>query len=115
MQKQPLLVDCEVYTLGTGIWRNIGHIPFGIGDHQNSILFNGNLHWLAHGQKHITTDIVCTIDLDKELSVLTVSTPLANKPYRSVGVFGGCLCICDSTSAPEIVIWVVKDYGMKEC
>lgn len=111
--------DCEVYTLGTGTWRSLGQVPFGLGGCQNGVFLNGNLHWLAHDQHHIVSDMVCTFDLEKETSELTASVPLVHENedfiFRSLGVLGGCLCICDNTSESELVIWVRQDYGRKTC
>ncbi|XP_074375848.1 F-box protein At3g07870-like [Apium graveolens] len=111
--------DCEVYTLGTGMWRSLGQVPVGLGGCQNGVFLNGNLHWLAHDQHHITSDLVCTFDLEREFSELAASAPLVdenmNSAFRSLGVLGGCLCLCDNTSECEFVIWVRQDYGMKEC
>ncbi|WOG99409.1 hypothetical protein DCAR_0518757 [Daucus carota subsp. sativus] len=111
--------DCEVYTLGTGTWRSLGKLPFALGGCQNGVFYNGNLHWLAHDQNHITSDIVCTFDLEKEFSELSASAPLVDEngsfTYRSLGVLGDCLCICDNTSESEFVIWVRQDYGLKAC
>ncbi|XP_074328317.1 F-box protein CPR1-like [Apium graveolens] len=83
---------------------------------QDGIYANGNLHWLACVQKDRPNDMVCTFDLEKESCRLTASAPQVGGyvDYRTLGVLGGCLCICDNRTDSELVIWVMKDYGVKE-
>ncbi|KAL1827906.1 hypothetical protein ACET3Z_006318 [Daucus carota] len=105
----------EIYSLGTGKWRSLGIVPFLV-CHQDGIYANGNLHWLACVQKDRPNEMVCTFDLEKESCQLTASAPQVGGyvDYRSLGMLGGCLCICDNRSDSELVIWVMKDYGVKE-
>lgn len=107
---------CGIYTLGTNRWRSLGHVAFSLCCHQNGILVSGNLHWLAYDEKDDdANDFVCTFDLEQELFQLTASAPRAGGilAYRSLGMLEGCLCMCDNTDS-KIVIWVMKNYGMKE-
>ncbi|XP_074376793.1 F-box protein At3g07870-like [Apium graveolens] len=112
--------ECKIYTLGTGMWRSLGHLPFSVISVQNGIYVCGNLHWLTNDQKDTRKEIVCTFDLEKELFHLTASAPLFygmngyDRDYRGLGTLGGCLCIIDNTADSELSIWVMKDYGMKE-
>ncbi|KAG8378375.1 hypothetical protein BUALT_Bualt08G0131000 [Buddleja alternifolia] len=46
-----------------------------------------------------------------------LSCPTLPKGRRSLGgiaVFGDCLCLCDNTSHDDIVIWVMKEYGVEK-
>ncbi|KAL8107601.1 F-box protein At3g07870-like isoform X2 [Apium graveolens] len=106
---------CGIYTLGTNKWRSLTHVPFLLCFPQNGILVSGNLHWLAYDEKDSTNDLVCTFDLEKELLQLTASAPQSGGiiAYRSLGKLQGCLCLCDNTDS-KFVIWVMKNYGMKE-
>lgn len=122
---------CEVYTLGTGKWRNLGQVSFLVncGSHgrqfvsgnlywfgsTDGIFVRGNLHWLVYDQKATNHERVCTFDLEKEVFQLSASPqPGDNVGYRTLGMLGECLCICDSMLGSEYVIWVMKDYGKKE-
>lgn len=102
---------CEVYTLGTGMWRNLGHVPFSVKGCGIGVYVGGNLHWLAD-------EVICTFDLDKESFQLTAAPAVpqvsGHETYRDLGILGGCLCICDCTPDSELAIWVMKDYGVKE-
>lgn len=110
--------ECEVYTLGTGAWRSLGHVPFVLGGRQTGVFVNGNLHWLAYDQDNINShELVCTFDMEKESFQLTASAPEPPIGYleyliRSLGLLRGCLCVCDNTSKSEFVIWLMKDYRL---
>ncbi|KAM7503760.1 hypothetical protein LguiB_002664 [Lonicera macranthoides] len=53
-----------------------------------------SMGYFASGNSMITT-------------ILTYSIQFCEK-------LGGCLCICDNSSDSELVIWVMKEYGVKE-
>lgn len=100
----------EVYTLGTGMWRDLGHVPFHLNGYDNGTYVSGNLHWSAE-------EGICTLDLDKELFHLMKAPPLSSGDkfvHRNLGVLKGCLCICDITLNSELVIWVMRDYGVED-
>lgn len=85
---------------------------------QQGIFANGNLHWLALDVKDKANQVVWTFNLENEFFHSTGATPRLgeNVSYvRTLGIFGGCLCLCDNMSDRTITIWVMKDYGMKEC
>ncbi|XP_074376794.1 F-box/kelch-repeat protein At3g23880-like [Apium graveolens] len=111
--------ECKIYTLGTGVWRSLGHLPFPLISFQNGIYLNGNLHWLTTDPEGTPNEMVCTFDLEKELFLLTPAAPFVvgrdvKDRIRYLGTLGECLCICDSTADFELSIWVMKDYEMKE-
>ncbi|XP_074375852.1 F-box protein At3g07870-like [Apium graveolens] len=121
---------CKVYTLGTGVWRSLGRVPFVIyGGRKglflgnlrwhgscNAMFVNGNLHWLVYHKKNdIISGRVCTFDLKKEVHQLTALPEVGGSvTRRSLELLGACLCVCDRTSNSELVIWVMKDYRIKE-
>ena len=112
-------LGCEVYTLGTRMWKNLGHVPFYIGGYGDGICVGGNLHWLAIHQKETADDErLCTFDLERESFQLTagpvVPQVVGYTTYRNLGILGGCLCVCDNTPDLEFAIWVMKDYGVTE-
>lgn len=100
----------EVYTLGTGIWTDLGHVPFHLNGSDIGMYVSGNLHWLAD-------EVICTFDLEKELFHPMEAPPRASGQrvsYRSLGVLKGCLCICDNTPYSELAIWVLREYGVED-
>lgn len=122
--------ECKVYTLGTGMWRSLGHLPFfenGLQDGRVDagswggtwfgIFFAGKLHWLAK-QSSTHNEMVYTFDLKKESFQLTASAPQVDSDlttFRTLGTLGGYLCICDSTPEAELVdIWMMKENWTKE-
>ncbi|WOG99408.1 hypothetical protein DCAR_0518756 [Daucus carota subsp. sativus] len=115
-------LGCEVYTLGTRMWRNIGHVPFFIDGYGNGICVAGNLHWLACHQKDqkesSDSERLCAFDLDRESFQLSAGPVVPQvdgyTTYRNLGILGGCLCVCDNTPDLEFAIWVMKDYGVTE-
>ncbi|KAL1557564.1 F-box protein-like protein [Salvia divinorum] len=79
--------ECQVYTVGTGLWRNVpsgSPPPLWFFDYHGGVLLNGNLHLMA---KETTAD-------DFAPSVLR-----------------DCLCLSHITADGEIVIWLMKEYG----
>ncbi|WOH01060.1 hypothetical protein DCAR_0520439 [Daucus carota subsp. sativus] len=115
-------LGCEVYTLGTRMWRNLGHVPFFIDGYGNGICVGGNLHWLGcqqEDQKESSeSERLCTFDLDRESFQISAGPVVPQvdgyTTYRNLGVLGGCLCVCDNTPDLEFAIWVMKDYGVTE-
>lgn len=119
MHKKTGKSECKIYTLGIGVWRSLGHLPFTLISVQNGIYVNGNLHWLSTDTKDTPDEMVCTFELEKELFLLTAAAPFVvgtdvKDRIRDLGTLGGCLCISDSTADFELSIWVMKDYEMKE-
>ncbi|XP_073136579.1 F-box/kelch-repeat protein At3g23880-like [Henckelia pumila] len=104
--------DCHVYTLGTtGTWRSIApSSPLYYNCYSIGAFLNGNLHWLAGDLKDSNLIISC-LDLDKEM-FRTMSPPLPVRCLGSLVVLGDCLSVCDNTSENDIVIWIMKDYGV---
>lgn len=107
---------CEVYTLGTGLWRSTNvacsRLHYCRQD-CSSPLLNGNLHWLAlDSEKHM--HISC-FDLETELYTTFSLTQLGRGCNPTLSVLEDCLCLCDYTvPARDVVIWVMKDYGDNE-
>ncbi|XP_074364035.1 F-box protein At3g07870-like [Apium graveolens] len=109
----------EVYTLGTGMWRDLGHVPFHLNEHDRGHYVSGRLHWLAG-------ELICAFDLDRELFRPMEAPPQApgntdhfsilgvRNHFRNLGVLKGCLCICDITLYSELSIWVKRDYGVED-
>ncbi|KAL8485420.1 hypothetical protein ACS0TY_027641 [Phlomoides rotata] len=112
--------ECHVYTLETGSWRTTaGPLLYG-NKHPGTFLF-GNLHWLE--LKLDGSPWVSCFDLEKEIfSTISCVRPLLGVPlfgsysesFVRLVALGDCLCLCDNTSDNDIVIWLMKDYGVEK-
>ncbi|CAK9156390.1 unnamed protein product [Ilex paraguariensis] len=105
-------IEGKIYTLGTGRWRNIESVPFSsLGD--GGVYFNGFLHWVS-GEFGSPASICC-FDVEKEVFRTVSSPPQITPQWKiSLGLVGGCLSVCDNTSKSELVIWVMKEYGVND-
>ncbi|XP_057793440.1 F-box protein At3g07870-like [Salvia miltiorrhiza] len=106
--------ECEVYTLGTGLWRSIkagGPGPL-MYEARTGAFMNGNLHWLVADSKGCQR--ISCFDLETELFSSFASPPdrpKENNFFRCcLSVLGDRLCLCDNFNG-VIVIWMMKEYG----
>ncbi|KAK9074100.1 hypothetical protein SSX86_006697 [Deinandra increscens subsp. villosa] len=109
-------LEAEVYTLGTGQWRSLGPVPYWLNGWHGPFL-NGNVHWIVLDKDSI--EKLCTFDIENETFQLFPSRPSDAKDespmhFVSLAVMRGCLCQSDTYYDDEIVIWVMKEYGIKE-
>ncbi|GMP40608.1 hypothetical protein CsSME_00010984 [Camellia sinensis var. sinensis] len=106
-----------VYVLGTANWRSIGTVPFLYSCRSYNLSLNGNIHWLnCDGE---TSELICSFDVEYESFQVFPSPPnnlIKQTLYVSLGLFRDCLCLCvtDGSEDSDIVIWVMKEYGVKE-
>lgn len=110
--------EAEIYTIGEGLWRSIGKIPYTIVNDSFDSLLNGAFHWLDFD--HSRPELICCFDFGSE-QFQVVPEPSEFVPlekhllgYMRVGVLRGCLSICDFSKKDHVAIWVMKDYGVKE-
>ncbi|KAL3535299.1 hypothetical protein ACH5RR_003760 [Cinchona calisaya] len=112
--RKKLKSNCDVYTFGEepGSWRRIGDAPFLYSCNKHGVFINGNLHWLIHDQEG--PQLISCFDLEKEMFSPFPAPPEISRDFNlaSLGVFGGCLSLCDNSPDDEIVIWVMKEYGI---
>ncbi|KAF7127159.1 hypothetical protein RHSIM_Rhsim11G0183200 [Rhododendron simsii] len=116
----PALGNCsyenlgEVYTLGTGKWRSIGTVPFEYDLRLYSVTLNGNIHWLICDMESPYS--ICAFDIENESFRGFSSVPGLSRGtlYKSLGLLEGRLCVCDNSSNSDLVIWVMKEYGVSE-
>lgn len=106
--------DCHVYTLGSeGCWRYTGHAPFLYSCRANGVFLNGNLHWLIRDPDG--KEFISCFDLDKESFQPFPAPPeLDELNLASLELYQDCLSVCDNTSDFDIVIWAMKEYGVKK-
>ncbi|XP_071730057.1 F-box protein At3g07870-like [Rutidosis leptorrhynchoides] len=104
----------DVYTLGTGQWRRLGHLAYFIYGHRGTFL-NNHFHWHICDYED-TLEKICTFDIDNEKFQLFPSPPLDLEEdihfERMMGVVKGCLCYSYYTFC-EFTMWVMKVYGIK--
>ncbi|CAH1444713.1 unnamed protein product [Lactuca virosa] len=104
--------EAEVYTLGTGQWRSLGHVPYWISTCSGPYL-NGHAHWTLVGNDF--PEKICAFDFDKETFELFPSPPyeaIEESFGGTLGVLKGCLCRCDTYDS-NMTVWVMKEYGIK--
>ncbi|KVI02070.1 F-box/kelch-repeat protein At3g06240-like [Cynara cardunculus var. scolymus] len=112
---RPRQLQAEVYTLGTGRWRNIGHVPYWF-DHSDQPFLNGHIHWRIYDED--SPESLCAFDLDKETFRLFPSPPSESieesyMHFQSLAVLKGCLCKSDTYDS-RYTIWVMTEYGIKK-
>ncbi|KAJ9551603.1 hypothetical protein OSB04_015648 [Centaurea solstitialis] len=117
---RPSVLEAEVYTLGTGQWRSLCHVPvtYRLNTFQgfdfDVPFLNNRCHWIVYDYED-AHDKICTFDLDKETFQLLPSPPPPVKENRfhgqSLAILKGCLCKLDTYDS-EVAIWVMKEYGI---
>ncbi|XP_051139531.1 F-box protein At3g07870-like [Andrographis paniculata] len=103
--------ECHIYTLETGSWRSIppGE-PMKYDCRSNAVLLNGSLHWFVRDLKG--SSFISCLDLEREVFT-TFSSPFRRKSVMGLGALEDSLCLCDNSSENEIVIWIMKEYGVE--
>ncbi|PWA90773.1 F-box associated domain, type 1 [Artemisia annua] len=114
-RSRPSLLEAEVYTLGTGQWRSLGHIPYWLCGYFGPFL-NGHVHWIVVDKD--SPEELCAFDFDSETFKLFPSPPSeaieeSQIHFVSLGVLNGCLSQSDTFDS-QFTIWVMKEYGIKK-
>lgn len=105
--------DCNVYTLGQGYWKYSGQAPFLYSCRTHGLFLNDNLHWLIRDPDG--REIISCFNLEDEVFQPFPAPPeLDQYNLASLELYQDCLSVCDNTSDFEIVIWVMKEYGIKK-
>lgn len=112
-------LQVEVHTIGTNTWRNIGDLPYVLDQPYYGAFLNGALHWYAHSHDNRRA-FMCSFDLGNEQFQQFPGPPTRGydkcRPTNSisVGVSVGFLYLCDGFLEPNLDIWIMKKYGVKE-
>ncbi|XP_071712459.1 F-box protein At3g07870-like [Rutidosis leptorrhynchoides] len=113
--RRPCPLYAEIYTLGTSQWRCLGPITYSI-YHFSGTLLNYHIHWNFYDREN-RVEKICTFDFDNETFQLFPSPPVClerdNKFRGMLGVLKGCLCFSYDTRNVDILIWVMKEYGIE--
>ncbi|KAL0326281.1 UNVERIFIED_CONTAM: putative F-box protein [Sesamum radiatum] len=108
--------ECWVYTLGTGSWRTISPGPkLEYNCRSIGAFLNGSLHWLVTDLEG--SNRISCLDLETEVFSTFAPPPALPGSRRflwGLMVLGDHLCICDNSSDDEIVIWLMKEYGVEK-
>ncbi|PWA79986.1 hypothetical protein CTI12_AA172360 [Artemisia annua] len=108
--------EAEVYTLDTGQWRSLGHVPYWLNDWDEPFL---NTKCSLDGSiDKDSPEKLCSFDIDKETFQLFPSPPFdafddARIPEEILAILKGCLCQ-SHTFVTGFTIWVMKEYGIKK-
>ena len=105
--------ECQVYTLGTDMWRRIGKC--GQFEHlvESSVmtLVCGNLHWWWKGTGALVPTQISRLDLETgSFNAISCLPSDDDDKERCLSSLRGCLCVCDNWNL-VIDIWVMKEYG----
>ncbi|XP_071720661.1 F-box protein At3g07870-like [Rutidosis leptorrhynchoides] len=108
-----LKVNAEIYTLGTGQWRRLGHVPNSFG--YTGTFLNNHVHWLLDDHENPLENI-CTFNIDNETFQLFPSPPVGLEEHDGkLVVLKGCLCYAYYPGPPgtclDFSVWVMRDYG----
>lgn len=108
----------EVHTLGTSSWKIIGSSPSSACKQLAFPTYvEGALYWFYHDS---LDHGILSFDLDNEKFQSVPPLPFQrekyfnyNMNYVSMGVLGGCLCLCDSYDLC-IKVWVMESFGAQK-
>ncbi|XWS53711.1 hypothetical protein CRYUN_Cryun10bG0023900 [Craigia yunnanensis] len=104
----------EVYTIGAGSWKSLGHVLFEIGTKRFNTYLRGAFHWVEY-----SVDQIACFDFEEVLFREVRAPPqFQPEPFYCLilGVIEDCLCACcyRDDGSYRFEIWVMKDYGVKE-
>lgn len=105
----------KVYAFGDDSWTTIQGLSF-LGDPTNGLgKFVGNsLNWVASGAREKW--VMLSFDLGKEafqhLSLPDFGDDIPEGPIQAV--LKDCLCVCFDHEETHLVVWLMKEYGVKE-
>ncbi|KAF7813722.1 F-box/kelch-repeat protein [Senna tora] len=108
----------KVYSMASNSWRKIQDFPFGVTPYQNSGKFvSGCLNWAANCSAGSTSLwVIVSLDLQKETyrEVLPPDYEKEECSTPTLGVLRGCLCMNYDHKKTHFVVWLMKDYGVRE-
>ncbi|KAJ9551536.1 hypothetical protein OSB04_015581 [Centaurea solstitialis] len=113
--KSKMVSEAEVYTFGTGQWRNLGRLPYCIYESDVGAVLNDHCHWILSLAENHAPEKIITFDLSTEMFQLFPSPPIEEEEgncIQHLAVLKGCLC--NSVAGDlNFTIWVMKEYGIK--
>ncbi|XLR52002.1 hypothetical protein HN51_002728 [Arachis hypogaea] len=112
--------NVKVYSMASKSWRKIQDFPHGVTPYQNSGKFvSGTLNWDANyavGNSNSSLWIIVSLDLHKETynEILPPHYEKEECSTPSLGTLKGCLCMNYDYKKSYFVLWLMKDYGVRE-
>ncbi|PIA30001.1 hypothetical protein AQUCO_05700001v1 [Aquilegia coerulea] len=107
-----LKTGVEIYTIGSGRWRRVKNVPtcFSYLPETKQVFVNGALHWHLDLKFY---NCIGAIDIKSENFRAFEKPPDSRiNRKRTLGVFKESLCLLDDTIEGEVVLWIMKDYGI---
>lgn len=117
----------KVYNLSTNSWRKIQDFPYGLTPfHDFGKFVSGTLNWpancfFASGSENSASNsnplwVIVSLDLQKETyrQVLPPEYEKEDSSRSNLGVLRECLCMSYDYKRTHFVVWVMKDYGVRE-
>ncbi|XP_058734434.1 F-box/kelch-repeat protein At3g23880-like [Vicia villosa] len=131
--------EVRVLTIGDNVWRNIGNlpvVPLGLelrgrridkGYEYGCVVSNTSFNWLASHKNMSFNWSYYVNDMTVE-DLVIVSLNLGTETYNcyqlppvelppeepTIGVLEECLCLCYSYKGTDIVIWLMKKFGVED-
>ena len=110
----------QIYTLGTGTWRNITNPGPGslsaFPENHLSVFVNGAVHWIASIEDDYIIYVILSFDIRDNTfheMALPESLDAVNKLNIKVAVHDGSLALFKS-ALTCCSVWVIKEYGVAE-
>ncbi|PON38272.1 F-box associated domain [Parasponia andersonii] len=102
-----VIIEAEIYTLGTDTWKSVGSAPFSAFALDFPTYLNGVLHWLFVDK--YSRSWIISFDLDNEqFDYHSAPTP----SQFTIGVLGGSLYVCGPDRYNGFIdIWVLRKNG----
>ncbi|KAL5707161.1 hypothetical protein ACHQM5_025246 [Ranunculus cassubicifolius] len=111
----------EIYTLGSGTWREVELITNEpsltiISMRDSNVLLHGCLHWTPQVkiESESSTTIISFNMAKEEFNQIEMSflSGWCKKKLFNLLVLNKCLCVIDGTFMDGMHVWVLKDYGV---
>ncbi|XWS23579.1 hypothetical protein CRYUN_Cryun28dG0027100 [Craigia yunnanensis] len=124
----PLISEVKAYCLKTNTWRKGEVIPnyyFHKSWRTSGWFLCGALHWLGVKERVEERKSECSECLNSSVIAFDVETEkyhiielldnMKRETYNmALGALGGCLCMITISLDSEVIVWMMKDYGVKE-
>ncbi|XP_043700430.1 F-box protein CPR1-like [Telopea speciosissima] len=115
--KDSLIFQCDdvsVFSLGTGKWKKLGNVPFGINSMSSQAVVNGSIHWMATQKINSElSDLIVSFDVRNEVfREIQLPNCVEGKRHKFVRALEGFLSLIECIPGGNVEIWVMKDYGV---
>ncbi|KAK9035121.1 hypothetical protein V6N11_077170 [Hibiscus sabdariffa] len=108
----------HILSVGSPTWRNLGSFPFHFMWQKSQVLVNGKLHWMSYPDKNNAANLIMSFDLaDEQFQEVPMPDCISSdRELHELVVLQGCLsAVSFDEDNKELEIWVMKEYGEREC